>query len=94
MFVGYPQLEFSANVFLFVPFGVLVGVLFGRRRWAWAVALGCAASATIEGLQFALLPGRFGTVDDVIANTLGAIIGALIARAILTRRGHTTVSSR
>lgn len=86
MFLSYPLIEFTSNVIMFVPLGLLVGVLFGRRRWAWAIALGCGVSALIELLQFLLLPGRFGTIDDVIANTLGALIGALIARSILAWR--------
>lgn len=86
MFFGYPQLEFGANVVMFVPFGLLVGVLLGRERWAWAIALGSGVSTVIELLQFFLLPGRFGTVDDVIANTSGALIGALLARSFLARQ--------
>lgn len=86
MFLSYALIEFTANVVLFVPLGLLVGVLFGRRHWAWAIALGCGVSATIELLQFLLLPGRFGTIDDVIANTLGALIGALMARSFLAWR--------
>ncbi len=92
MFLGYRQVEFTANVVMFVPLGLLVGVLFGRRYWAWAIALGCAVSALIELLQFLLLAGRFGTVDDVIANTLGALIGALMARSFLAWRARRAVT--
>lgn len=94
MFFGYAQLEFAANVVMFTPLGLLVGVLFGRRHWAWAIALGCGVSTLIELLQYFLLPGRYGTVDDVIANTLGALIGALLARAFLTRRMPATDAQR
>ncbi|WP_374854732.1 VanZ family protein [Herbiconiux liangxiaofengii] len=85
MFVGYAQVEFSANVAMFVPLGLLLGVLLGPRRWGYAILIGFALSSTIELLQFALLPGRYGTVDDVIANTSGAVIGALLARSFLRR---------
>lgn len=85
MFLGYPQLEFLANVAMFVPLGLLVGILFGRRLWGLAVLLGFGVSAAIELFQFVVLPDRFATVDDVIANTLGALVGALIAGAVLRR---------
>jgi glycopeptide antibiotics resistance protein len=88
MFIGYPQIEFLANVLMFVPLGLLVGVLFGRRFWALAILLGFSASACIEFAQFVLLPGRYGTVDDVIANTLGALVGALLARKFLNVRAR------
>ena len=83
MFLGYTQIEFIANVAMFVPLGLLVGVLFGRHHWGWAVGVGFAASSAIEVGQFVLLPGRYGTIDDVIANTLGALVGALLAGAFL-----------
>lgn len=83
MSLGYGQVEFLANVAMFVPLAALLGVVLGPRRWGWAVLIGFAVTSTIELLQFALLPGRYGTVDDVIANTAGAVIGALLARSFL-----------
>ncbi len=85
MFIDYPQVEFLANVAMFVPLGLLVAVLFGLRRWAFAVLLCFGVSSLIETAQFFFLPGRYGTVDDVIANTLGALVGALLARVWLRR---------
>ncbi|MGA1835705.1 VanZ family protein [Herbiconiux sp. 11R-BC] len=86
MFINYAQVEFLANVAMFVPLGLLIGVLFGRHRWGFAVLICFGVSSLIETAQFFLLPGRYGTVDDVIANTLGALVGALLARAWLRRR--------
>ena len=70
-------LEVTANVLMFVPLGLL---LASSRRMArpWlAVAAGLTFSAAIETTQI-LLPGRFPTVQDVVANTAGAAIGAAL----------------
>ena len=41
------------------------------------------ASAVIELVQFTLLPQRFTTVSDLVANTLGGALGWLIASALV-----------
>ncbi len=86
--VTYTGVEAGANVLMFVPFGVLVGLLVARP-WA-VVLLGAATSALIETVQLAL-PTRVSTVQDVVMNTLGAAVGvaalALAARARSRRRG-------
>lgn len=83
--VGYTIVEFTANIALFVPFGVLLGVL--APRWpSWLViASGFAMSATIECVQ-TMLPTRYPTVSDVIANTLGAAIGITVVHLWSRRR--------
>ena len=73
--------EFLANIVLFVPLGVLVAVAWPRAR-PWSVVLvGFAVSVTIELVQM-LLPSRFPTISDVIANTVGAAVGCLLAQDI------------
>lgn len=84
-FLGYPQVEFLSNIALFIPLGVLLGLLLGRRIWGLAVLVCFAGSVAIELTQYVFLPARFATVDDVIANTLGALAGALVAGALLAR---------
>ena len=77
--VGYPLLEFTANIALFVPFGLLVKLAWPQLAWWRIVLLGFATSALIEGVQFAI-PSRFPTVSDLIANTAGAVLGWVLAR--------------
>jgi glycopeptide antibiotics resistance protein len=81
---GYRLIEFSANVALFVPLGVLV--LLWRTDWAWrqATLLAFAVTVIIEVLQNVLRPERFAAVSDIVANTLGGAIGALLV--VLARR--------
>ncbi len=74
------------NILLFAPLGFgLAGLLGGRggaarRPWAVAagtVALGVLFAAALEGAQF-FLPERVPSLADVIANGLGALLGAAL----------------
>jgi glycopeptide antibiotics resistance protein len=83
-FVNYGVLEFLANIAMFVPIGLLVALLFGPRWW-WAAFFVCAAlSVSIELYQYLLLPDRFATVRDVIANSTGGLIGTFIAAVAIS----------
>jgi glycopeptide antibiotics resistance protein len=76
-------LEFASNIALFVPFSLL-GLLCwpSRRVIAWTAA-GALTSTVIELVQLLFLPHRFATVSDVVANTTGALLGALLAVGLL-----------
>jgi VanZ family protein len=79
----YELIEFSANVVLFLPVGLLGVVLLGAARW-WAVVLiGCFISCCIELSQLVFLPARYATLQDVLANSSGAVIGAMLGTALL-----------
>ena len=81
-------LQVALNVLLFVPFGVLVRVLL---RWGVVLTtlVGFATSVLIEATQYTGVFGlvgcsyRVGDVDDVITNTAGAFVGALLAPLVL-----------
>lgn len=77
--VRYKVIEFGANIALFVPVGLFVGILAGAQRWWLGILAGFAASCVIEAGQLAFLPLRFATVYDVVSNTTGALIGAALA---------------
>ena len=84
--VDYDVAEFSANVLLFVPMGVLFTVLLGVWRWWLAVAFGVAATLIIEFVQL-FIPERVSDPRDLQANTLGTLIGVLIvALTVRSRR--------
>ncbi|WEO78011.1 VanZ family protein [Cryobacterium sp. SO2] len=88
----YPVVEFTANIALFVPVGLLGVVLLGRHDWLLATLIGFVASVAIELSQLVFLPGRFATPFDVIANTAGAALGSLLAvglLAVVTARSRT-----
>ncbi|MFD5213421.1 VanZ family protein [Microbacterium sp. NPDC058345] len=73
--------EFLANIALFVPFGLLLATAWPRINAWLIILLGCAASVSIEVVQ-TLLPSRYPTLSDVIANTLGMAIGCLSVRML------------
>jgi VanZ family protein len=75
------------NILLFVPLGFLYRMITGRRG---ALLMGLGLSLSIEILQL-FIPARTTSVVDVLANTLGAGLGAwlydLIAPRILITPG-------
>lgn len=86
------QLEFLANIALFVPVGMFLLLLFGTRLWWVALTASFAMTAFIEFAQRSI-PGRVPDERDLLANGLGALIGVLIAvvltlPAALRRRRH------
>ena len=78
--VDYGFIESGANVLLFIPFGFLLALLLGGRRWWLAMPIGCAGSGCIELGQLFFLSGRTASVGDVVVNTFGAVVGSLLAR--------------
>lgn len=80
------RIEFVANVILFVPLSLFGSLLEPDWTWSSWVVVGYCATFAIETLQGLLLPDRTATMQDVVANTGGALIGAVIAWAI--RRQH------
>ena len=79
--ITYPRLEFTANVLMFVPIGLFLLLLFGRRLWWLAVIMGVLLSVVIEFTQL-FLPGRVSDVRDLMSNSLGALIGVLLALVV------------
>lgn len=76
------------NVVLFIPWGILAREFAGLKP-VMAVLSGAAGSLLVEATQYTGLWGiypcayRTADVDDVIVNTLGALIGVLLAPVIL-----------
>lgn len=67
----------KSNTLLFIPCGVLSAVYFKRKKILSSIVFGATVSVIIELVQFVLHRGCAETMD-VICNTLGATIGALI----------------
>ncbi|MEI5583394.1 MULTISPECIES: VanZ family protein [unclassified Agromyces] len=87
---SYELLEFSANVLLFVPFGLLGLLVVGLRFWWVALVLGVTASVVIETGQELLLPERMPSTSDVVANALGTTLGVAAGCLILILRARRT----
>ena len=76
----YAHAYFIENIIMFIPFGILLPILFKRmRRVRNCVRFGFLNSCIIEMAQFVTRRGYL-QLDDVITNTVGALIGWLIWR--------------
>jgi len=71
-------MDLLLNVLLFVPFGAGLGLCGLRFRRAVFLALAC--TCLVEALQFAVVPGRYASFRDILANFAGALIGYLLGR--------------
>lgn len=87
--VSFNSLEFVSNIAMFVPLGALGVLAFPRVRW-WSIPIAAVAvSGAIELVQLALISERNASVLDIVANTGGALVGAVVAsavRALIRRR--------
>jgi glycopeptide antibiotics resistance protein len=81
-FVDYDFIEFSANIVFFVPVGFLLGLLMPFRFWWAAIVSGVLLSASVETAQGLFLPGRVSDPGDVVANSMGTVVGCLVAVAV------------
>lgn len=84
--VRVDQLEFAANIVLFLPMGLLLTILLGRRGWWAALAVGVIASCWIELAQDVWLPSRVADPRDLVSNSIGTAIGVLLVVAATWRR--------
>lgn len=68
------------NLAMLLPFGFGLGLLGWRP--ARALIAGFALGITVELLQYTVIPGRDASLSDVVTNTLGTALGALVASRI------------
>ena len=64
---------------MFTPVVLLAALTFPRHPWANWVVYGFVVSGAVELLQGFYLSPRSAQFVDVVANTLGALLGAVIA---------------
>lgn len=80
---GSGWVEFLANVVMFLPLGFLLALLF-RRPWH-GVMLALGLSIVVELAQI-VIPSRQPSLRDILANALGAALGAFPAWLLVLRR--------
>lgn len=80
---GSGWIEFGANVLMFVPLGFLLTLLL-RNHW-YGVVLALVLSAGAELAQI-VIPSREPSFRDIVANVLGAAVGAGLAWIVVLRR--------
>ncbi|MFI9839771.1 VanZ family protein [Nonomuraea sp. NPDC051941] len=73
--------QVGGNLLVFAALGALLPVRSrAMSSLARVAAVAAAFSVIVEVLQYALRLGRFSSVDDVLMNTAGAVIFALVTR--------------
>ena len=70
-------LDVLLNVLLFIPLGA--GLRLLGRSGRQTLLVGAALSLAIETAQYLGIPGRDASLGDLITNTLGAGLGAVLA---------------
>lgn len=73
------------NIVMLVPFGFFLPMYFARyQKWYRTLIAGITTSLLIEIIQ--LYTFRASDIDDLLMNTLGTVIGFLIAKLFLRHR--------
>lgn len=85
--ITFARVEFTANIVLFVPVGVLFTLMLGWRRWWLAGILGAGLTAAIEFAQL-FLPDRVTDPRDLISNSIGAVIGVALVLVVTAWRAN------
>jgi glycopeptide antibiotics resistance protein len=92
---GYGEVEFLANIGMFIPFGFIFALLL-PVRWAWVtVVVSGGFSSAIEWFQREFLDERVSSIWDVVANTTGGFAGFVLAatlRAIVHSRDRRVIA--
>ena len=66
-----------ANIIMFTPLGFMMAAAM-NRRWI-PLAICVATTVLIEALQIRVVPGRDASLSDIVANSVGAMIGVELA---------------
>ena len=76
--------QIGLNILLFVPYGVILGLL---TRPGTAIFSAMAFSAAVEVSQYVFKLGLF-EFDDIFDNTLGALLGICLSLLIMSFKKH------
>ena len=72
----------------FIPVGVFLVCMFGRRRWWVALAFSVVAAAWLEAAQTVWMPAGYANVVDIMLASIGAGVGVASAAGIASWREH------
>ena len=74
--------EFICNALILMPVSALGSMIWPRTTWrdwtAWAFVI----ASSVELAQGLFLPARSATMVDVVANTLGGLLGAVFVALV------------
>ena len=69
--------------FSFIPVGVFLLLLLGRRRWWAAIGFGALASAWIEAAQSVWMPPGYAEATDVVWAVVGCALGVAVTMVVV-----------
>ena len=92
--IDYADVEFVANMAMFAPIGMFFVLLFGRGRWWLAMLLAFALSCGIELAQLLFFTSRVADLRDIVSNTSGAVVGALVVLIVTTPKARRIARER
>lgn len=72
----------------FVPVGILLVLLLGRRRWWAAIAFAVLGSAWVEAAQSVWMPVGYANAVDIVWASSGALAGIVLAVVIVSSRAR------
>lgn len=75
---GPIQWELTANIIMFKPLGFFLALILARRGPWLGVLILPLMSVFIECFQWAFLPSRYPSIQDIVANSVGGWIGLAI----------------
>lgn len=87
--VTFTRAEVLMNVLIIAPVTFLGSLWRPRMSWRSWTAYGFVASLTVELVQGLLLPDRQAAFSDVVANTTGALLGAVVVAGWRARSRRT-----
>lgn len=78
--------QMIGNILLFVPLGICIGLARPEvLRPRWIAPLAMSAPVLAEAAQYISNSGRVASVQDVVLGAVGAALGMLVARLLVTR---------
>lgn len=84
--INYTRVEVGLNAVIVAPLTFLGSVAWSRLRWQDWTAYGFLGAAAVELVQGVLLPARQASFSDIVANTAGACVGALLSKLVSRTR--------
>ena len=80
---------FLLKITVFMPFGLLLPIISNKKSIYQAIYLGLIVAISIELLQFILMitmmaSNKIINIDDILAGCIGAVIGWIIYRFIIS----------
>jgi glycopeptide antibiotics resistance protein len=84
--IQYNELEAIGNLLLYIPLGIFLVVFAPRTKTLLLALVPVLVSLLAEGVQRLFLPDRYATINDVVYNSLGGLLGILIAKSIARLR--------